>query len=255
MAITIVTLINTYQKSISSSKVFYTLPATSESQPNHNCCEIIGSKLLRIISMTQQAQTSSSSSATDSVGVSSRSSDPQKILFLDVDGVLHSTPHNFGEEFREECTNQLKHIINQTNASIVISSGWRNHDWSMKQLDEALEGMGLTYIGKTPNYSGKSVTSNITRRKEILAWLDQHPEIQQWVAIDDLNLADGYKDLVVDSLEVKRMQGHFVRTDKLIGLNKETAEVAIRMLSDNTSKDDDESDTEQDMEVDSNENC
>eukprot|EP01024_Parvocaulis_polyphysoides_P051619 TRINITY_DN5090_c0_g2_i1.p1 TRINITY_DN5090_c0_g2~~TRINITY_DN5090_c0_g2_i1.p1 ORF type:complete len:205 (-),score=5.98 TRINITY_DN5090_c0_g2_i1:1384-1998(-) len=204
--------------------------------------------------MPQQTQTSSNSSISDNTQLEyghSRTSNPQKILFLDVDGVLHSTPHNYGEEFREECTQQLVRIINTTNASIVISSGWRNHDWSMKELDKALTGMGLSYISKTPNYSGKSVTSNITRRKEILAWIDLHPEIQEWVAIDDLNLLDGFKDLVNDPIEVKRMQGHFVRTDKLLGLTKETAEAAIRCLSPDIL----ECSTEQEMEVDSTESC
>lgn len=45
-----------------------------------------------------------------------------KILFLDVDGVLLINPR---EGFRKVAMQQLKRIIDETGARIVVSSTWR----------------------------------------------------------------------------------------------------------------------------------
>jgi histidinol phosphatase-like enzyme len=50
-----------------------------------------------------------------------------KIIFLDIDGVLNvycSERDEFGCMFHEEFVDNLRWIINETSAKIVISSTW-----------------------------------------------------------------------------------------------------------------------------------
>jgi len=59
-----------------------------------------------------------------------------KIIFLDIDGVLNVIPQGrdkYGMIFHPEFVENLKYIIEQTNAKIVISSSWR------------IDGIGVKY--------------------------------------------------------------------------------------------------------------
>ena len=50
----------------------------------------------------------------------------EKIIFLDIDGVLNSV-HNWPENLlHQSLTNNLKHIVDKTGAKIVLSSSWKN---------------------------------------------------------------------------------------------------------------------------------
>lgn len=51
-----------------------------------------------------------------------------KIIFLDIDGVLNvfgKSHDQYGKTFHKHFENNLKYIIEQTNAKIVLSSTWR----------------------------------------------------------------------------------------------------------------------------------
>ena len=67
-----------------------------------------------------------------------------KLIFLDVDGVLHpSESTSEADFFRESCVLALEHLLRETGARVVLSSAWREFDarrpgkpgvWSGKPL-------------------------------------------------------------------------------------------------------------------------
>lgn len=129
---------------------------------------------------------------------------PQKIIFLDVDGVLTHEDYLNGveEDLDETKIKILKQIIDQTNAKIVLSSTWRKcSKISIKSkrnpyqvLEELLKRQGLEIYDKTPilhqikKINNKQINEIIKlehkRAEEILTWLDNHnPE--SFVILDD----------------------------------------------------------------------
>ena len=110
-----------------------------------------------------------------------------KIIFLDVDGVLNSQ-YSFkrhGNILYDEYLKNLKKIVLETKANIVISSTWRKSDILMNELKEYLEKYEISQylIGKTDNYIG----INKERGDEIRKWINdnKHLNIETFVIIDD----------------------------------------------------------------------
>jgi hypothetical protein len=119
-----------------------------------------------------------------------------KIIFLDIDGVLNvvSQGHDeFGSLFHSHFEDNLKYIIEKTNAKIVISSSWRmsgleviKEMWNKRNLPGEI-------IDITPDCS--IVVNNskeefkfyddISRGQEIQYWLDNHSKIDSYCIIDD----------------------------------------------------------------------
>ena len=88
-----------------------------------------------------------------------------KIIFLDVDGVLnsinnlievynktHKSHSGYNYPFDEKCLNNLKFIVDKTDAYIVISSTWRRNIKGKMVLLSKLKEYGLDkrVIGFTP---------------------------------------------------------------------------------------------------------
>ena len=110
-----------------------------------------------------------------------------KVIFLDIDGVLNVIPQGndrFGAIFHEHFVDNLKRIIDETGAKIVISSTWRMS--GLPGMIEMWEERNLPgeVIGITPNFMWRT-GSTLQRGKEIDAYLDEHPEIEKYVIIDD----------------------------------------------------------------------
>ena len=88
--------------------------------------------------------------------------------------------------FDPGAVNILNQILDQTGAEIVISSDWK--------LKISIAGMCKFYqaqgIKKMPiDYTAwmpGAPTYHEQRATEINAWLEQHPGIAQWAAVDDL---------------------------------------------------------------------
>ena len=117
-----------------------------------------------------------------------------KIIFLDFDGVVN----NFAEpdSFRKLSVKNVKvlnRLIKLTNASIVITSVWRIN-YSMEVLKQVLINAAFKYpesvIDVTPLGYGY-------RGKEIKEWLDQHPEVSEFVILDDDSDMEPYMDKLV----------------------------------------------------------
>jgi hypothetical protein len=129
-----------------------------------------------------------------------------KILFLDHYGVMrlspietvrtqHSLPDaaefvgtdsGYFSNFDPHAVNVLNQIVDQTGAEIVVSS-----DWKLKtSIDvmcafyqaQGIKKMPIDYTAWLPG----PTAYHEQRANEITAWLQQHPETNQWAAIDDL---------------------------------------------------------------------
>mmetsp|Transcript_22715 Transcript_22715/g.57849 ORF Transcript_22715/g.57849 Transcript_22715/m.57849 type:complete len:678 (+) Transcript_22715:63-2096(+) len=148
--------------------------------------------------------------------VASRPSRRDAVVFLDVDGVLHSL---FGDDlFVESCCAAFESVIRRTGASIVLSSTWRLEQAKVAMLNGVLQQRGISPVMDCTK------ELNTPREMEICEWLDRHPEVAHWVAIDDMDLE------IRNSIHARRMRGHFVRTDCDIGLTAALAEQAMTML-------------------------
>ena len=119
-----------------------------------------------------------------------------KIIFLDFDGVMDTAyydhvlhkegkPGNdkYGTIFDPYCVQNLKRIIDETGAKIVVSSSWK-YDMSYKAFLDMWDYRGLpgfvTDVTPTP-----AIRNN--RGDEIDAWLEECRTECQYVIIDDLD--------------------------------------------------------------------
>lgn len=147
---------------------------------------------------------------------------PSTVIFLDVDGVLHSL---YGEEiFAPSCCASLERIVRGCpGAGVVLTNQWAH---------EGQERIGMVDALLRQNGIGGlcSSTSNLQSHgaQEICDWLDQHPEVNRFVVLDDADL------LIGDTAASRRLQGRTVRSDKHVGLTSRDAEIALRVLCDGT---------------------
>lgn len=161
-----------------------------------------------------------------------------KVIFLDFDGVLNSSAsfmveakkrrrlketdleayNNFhvNEQLCHVCTSNFQYILDKTeDVKIVISSSWRNH-FSMEELKAKLDSYFIDssrIIGKTPTHFRRY------RGHEIAEWLEDHPEVTDYVIIDDSFIGNGYEE-----------KGKVVQTSWLSGLTLGCAMSAIGLL-------------------------
>ena len=163
----------------------------------------------------------------------------RKVIFLDIDGVLNTkwwyaqmnrnTPKDkYGYAFDPNAVSNLKYILDQTGADIVISSSWKSFGFS--ELEEMWEERGLPgkLIGITPNSVSDEMLLNADldnmelfsiRGMEIKDWLSKKGRsISHYAIIDDM-----------DNM-LPEQQSHFVKTDPEIGITKENADQVIAII-------------------------
>jgi hypothetical protein len=161
----------------------------------------------------------------------------EKIIFLDIDGVLNSV--NSMIAFGTHCLNdipskeyvfQLNRIVSATKAKIVISSTWRVRD-SYSIIGMLLYAQGLTaydphgtVIGTTPRLPSR------IRGEEIQWYLDHINDHQSLVAEQTLIRVSNYIILDDDSDMLPSQMSHFLKCRNRTGLTKDIADRAIRVL-------------------------
>lgn len=147
-----------------------------------------------------------------------------KIILLDIDGVLNvdfPSHDEYGRCFHPNFVDNLKYIIDETGAKIVISSTWRFSGLViMKEMWEKRNLPGEV-IDITPHI-------DICKRGEEIEYWLKNNEVDSYVIIDDDN----------DMLE--NQQQNFVKTSKNVshedninngmGLTLKCAEKAIKIL-------------------------
>lgn len=160
------------------------------------------------------------------------------VVFLDFDGVLN---HGAGP-FCPVLVAHLNRITNLTGAVIVVHSSWR-YGRTLDQLARMLDGAGVHAdvldVAPVPHSSVRGESGIIVldpedfaqftqglpprhdyeRPAAIQRWLDSHPEI-------------GPEDFVIldDAQEFAHLAPRHLRTKMNVGLTREHAEEAIRML-------------------------
>jgi hypothetical protein len=131
-----------------------------------------------------------------------------KILFLDHDGVIclatewgsrFKNKEKF-DRFNEKAVKILNKIIKETDCEIVVSSDWKNHV-TLEQMQELYKIRGIlkSPIDYTPDadYSddfkwSREYEYEQSRCLEIKTWLKNHPDVTNWVAVDDMSLSNKY---------------------------------------------------------------
>lgn len=151
-----------------------------------------------------------------------------KIIFLDIDGVLNNEKHlelvaNY-RTFDPYSVHALNRALKETGAYIVVSSTWRYMN-DVDDFNERFKNAGIIpdrVIGLTPTTTLDeklaSLAGERTRGREISLWLQDHPEITEWIAIDD--------DTDMDPLPISRV----IPTSWSVGMNETHADAIISIL-------------------------
>jgi HAD domain in Swiss Army Knife RNA repair proteins len=146
---------------------------------------------------------------------------PEKIIFLDIDGVLNTDKHliKFGRDhIDQKLISILRSIVLQTKAEIVLSSTWRLDNYAKNLVKKALDNKDLKFICCTPHI--ESTTKKRTNRsEEIKKWLSGHPSVEKYAVLDDRDDA-GYG-----------IEKNFFQTDPRVGLTYEIAEKVAEHLN------------------------
>lgn len=151
-----------------------------------------------------------------------------KVIFLDVDGVLNfsmteAKAPSGAVGVVDSCVKKLKKIIDNTNSFIILVSSWKN-EWNMdeekagkdgKYLIKKLERRGLHIMDKTTDKGSN-------RGEGIDEWLKRHPNVTDWIVLDDDYFPD-YKEFGIDS--------HLIQTSYVVGLTDSHVDKAIDFLN------------------------
>lgn len=166
-----------------------------------------------------------------------------RALFLDFDGVINNDdtwgpaiipdPHPSGIvlPIDPRCIAQLNDLVARSGAKVVISSSWRKFaDWT--QLAPALARQGFVgeVIDETPDLIRDPTEreawrarddgpvdgayEKIERGMEIWVWLSRHPEVTEFVILDD-------------DADMWRLRPALVLTDPKTGLTAVDVETAL----------------------------
>lgn len=146
-----------------------------------------------------------------------------KAIFLDIDGVLNSDEHTafiksfisyddtMIEPFDDECLYNLKYIVDETDAKIIITSIWRLFPDYLYILMNKLEEYGLD----------KNVISLTTSNK----YKDKLQEIA--VKLKKLGITEY---VVLDNDKTLNLDRHII-TNNATGLTEIDAKQAVKILS------------------------
>lgn len=207
-----------------------------------------------------------------------------KVIFLDHDGVLclseqwggrnkkkakwfrdhgftedHNMPVSYRfDNFDRKAVKVLNDILEKSGAEIVVSSDWRLH-CTLEEMREVYREYGVIKepLDFTPLLRDfDEDTSSLYRWKgwmgrerviEIRKWLELHPEVTAWVAVDDLPMGEeglenfvhtpsstegikksGTKDKIIQFLEPEKVESEIkIFVQKLSNEAKETKEAAL----------------------------
>lgn len=172
-----------------------------------------------------------------------------KAIFLDIDGVLNAYGTDKENRSKSRCGNcigidkdkvkRLSKIVQKTNAILILSSSWKI-GWEPKgkyivdryDIYNTANNYHAKYLDNHLKKKGGLVITDKTREKNlyyrgmgIKAYLFLHPEITDWIVLDD--------EIFIDFKE-RGIIPHLVKTDPIWGLTDDDAEAAIKMLNGQT---------------------
>ena len=173
------------------------------------------------------------------------------LVFLDFDGVLNTERHfaelkgkglpfkdKYGPKFDLIAVENLKKIIDTTEARIVVSSSWRymglgdlQRMWHDRDLPGKIVGITPLHLDddkllETDLSELDEITADMfcsSRGNEIKAYFEEvlrvDADTQRYVILDDL------KDVLPEQ------EDHFIRINPIVGITEEDAERAIEILN------------------------
>ena len=156
-----------------------------------------------------------------------------RIIFLDIDGVLHLLRKGKQHAFDPDCMANLRHVVTSTGARIVLSSSWRCAARQLERVHEALVGAGIEE-GVYDTTPVRGFSNN--RVGEITDWLARHSDVGAYVAIDDMDLSTGKQPGGSGGSKggcaaASAIAGNVIRTNPSEGLTSSLAEEAIAILT------------------------
>lgn len=149
-----------------------------------------------------------------------------KVIFLDFDGVI-TIPSRW--IINKDRLRNLKKIVDETDAKIVVSSSWRsstiertknvilNHEDREQINNKLMQWLADNIYDITP-YISDDKYKGTGRGGEIQTWLDAHPEVDNYVILDDDS------DMMISQLY------NFVQTDWSFGLTDREVQLSIAVL-------------------------
>lgn len=155
----------------------------------------------------------------------------QKIIFLDIDGVLNSNDwyiRTRGKNKKDEgdidpqAVSYLNEIIKNTSAKIVMSSSWRTDFENSCNLLYEKGLISNSIIGKTPSFvyqcQDDDIRESLCRGNEIKYYIDKN-NVTSYVILDD------DKDMLLCQKD------NFIPIDFMHGLSKHHVESATYILN------------------------
>ncbi|WP_145979430.1 HAD domain-containing protein [Ramlibacter tataouinensis] len=108
--------------------------------------------------------------------------DVQRILFLDIDGVLHPVGCRSARLF--ERLPLLERLLREhLQLQVVISSSWRETRTLERLRQPFSPELRIRIVGATPILKWHGGSGH--RQRECVAWLQQHAPGESWIAVDD----------------------------------------------------------------------
>lgn len=139
-----------------------------------------------------------------------------KVIFLDIDGVMISERsfwiaqlcHTEYLAVDQRALLALKQLVNRTGARIVITSSWRTYPDEQPtepylRLQTRLAHNGTPVYDQTPWLDARFCD----RGDEIAAWLEEHPEVEWYVILDDNDRFANRPDIRTRWIPVSSRQG------------------------------------------------
>ena len=172
----------------------------------------------------------------------------KKVIFLDVDGVLNSSRTLYEDiSLEDDLILNLKELVNETGAKIILSSSWRLSIEAVATLMDKLDKFGLAISGMTcdgvdldwlEKYEfdatkkyldtkfdydeNKQIKITHDRGAEIFKWLHDHDDCA-YVILDD----------EIEDIKPYFSESVIVKTSYKTGLTKEDVKKAIQILNKN----------------------
>ena len=117
------------------------------------------------------------------------------------------------------CVARLCRIIRESGCQIVVSSDWRHGGW--EEIKNSLADAGFDVALKDALFDLTPAIDDGIRGDEIAAWLSEHPEVESFAILDDME-------------DMGALFSRLVRTNPLADepLDDERADEVLRLLAD-----------------------
>ena len=171
----------------------------------------------------------------------------RRYVFIDFDGVLNTERHHselvslgqkysdqYGPLFDPVAVENLKMIVDETEAGIVIISSWK-----LEGIDRMMElwrvrRMPGVLAGCTPDYiSGMDLLNvNLEDPAAFANLAGKGNEVKQWLKENAPKKADGYRYVILDDVPdfLPEQMEHYIQISPVVGITAEDAEKAIKIL-------------------------